>query len=109
MLLEQLFHWSPADRFDSISQQGLIPGSFHVTCTEPQTVIFLSPDPRTAWELSGAVGTARDWDLWQVTVDDDDEIHIRAEFGPRVQEVRIHNPIPPGRLFHLARRLTTFR
>lgn len=109
MRLGQLYHWSPADRLPSIAEQGLRPHSLNVICSAPYEFICASPDPRTAWSLSGAVAgiagyASADWDLWQFEVTATDEVHIRSEFGPDIQEIQIRNPIAPERLFHVARR-----
>lgn len=109
MRLGQLYHWSPADRHLSIAEHGLQPQSPNVICSAPYEYICASPDPRTAWSLSGAVAgiagyASQDWDLWQFEVAPHDEVHIRAEFGPEIQEIQIGNAIEPGRLFHVARR-----
>lgn len=109
MRLGQLYHWSPADRLPSIASEGLRPHSLNVICSAPYEFICASLDPRTAWSLSGAVADiagypAKAWDLWQFELADTDEVHIRAEFGPVIQEIQIRNAIEPGRLFHVARR-----
>lgn len=111
VLLGQLYHWSPADRFHSIRAHGLVPGSPQVTCTRAHPHICLSPDPLTAWELSAQVvidtggAYARvAWDLWQVTLDKRDEVRIPAMYGPHIAEVQVDNVIPPVRAVYLARR-----
>ena len=115
VLLGQLYHWSPADRFHAIRNHGLVPGSPNVTCTRPHLHICLSLDPLGAWELSGqrAIDTGgayagSDWDLWQVILDRHDEVHIPAMYGPHIAEVQVHNVIPPVRAAHVARRSPTF-
>lgn len=109
MRLGQLYHWSPAGRHPSIARDGLRPFSPNVTCTAPSEYICASPDPRTAWNLSGALAdvsghSSAAWDLWQFDIAPTDEIHIRAEFGPHIQEIQIRNTIPAERLFHVGRR-----
>lgn len=100
MRLGPLYHWSPIARRDAISRDGLQPGCDPTICTQAHQRLYLAPDPHSAWMLSGAVAEEIDaWDLWQVMeLADDDEVHIRSEFGPRILEVSICNPIPPQRL-----------
>lgn len=114
MHIGSLYHWSPADRRPSITLNGLVPGSPNVVCTVPYPFICLAPDPHQAWQLSGAVAEAiggyvspTGWDLWQITVADTDEVHVRAEFGPHIHEVQVRNRITPDRVTYLATRLTT--
>lgn len=111
MRLGALYHWSPADRHDSIRRDGLVPHSMSVVCTQPYEFVCLAPDAATAWQLSGAVAfeingfvSPQGWDLWQVTLDDGDEVHPRAEFGPVISEVQVRNHIPADRMFYLGRR-----
>lgn len=129
MIVDVLFHWSPADRYEDILSNGLRVLSPGVDTT-PQfndqgettgTEVYLrwpwicfSSDPMAAWQLSGDItgawshpeeeGGIRAWDLWQITTDVNDEIHIRPEFGNRIEEVRIHNGIPVDRIRWVARR-----
>lgn len=109
--LGPFYHWSPAERRDSIQRDGLVPNSLNVVCSQPYEFICLSPDPATAWTLSGAVaadinGYVSDdgWDLWQVDLADGDEIHPRAQFGPVITEIQVRNRIPAARVTYLARR-----
>ncbi len=107
MRLSPLYHWSPADRYDAIRRDGLRPGSAPTVASVAQQHICCSPDPMRAWAISGAMTWVSDvehWDLWQVTVADGDEVHVRAEFGPDVHEVMIRTVIPPDRLWWLGRR-----
>jgi hypothetical protein len=45
-----------------------------------------------------------EWDLWLVDLADGDEIHIRAEFGPNLYEIRVRNAIPADRVWWVAQR-----
>ena len=112
MRLGPLYHWSPADRHDSIRRDGLVPHSPNVVCSQPYPFVCLGPDPAAAWALSGAVAadingyvSPGGWDLWQVDLADSDEVHPRAQFGPVMAEFQVRNRIPPARVFYLARRI----
>jgi hypothetical protein len=111
MRLGAFYHWSPADRHDSIRRDGLVPGSLNVVCSQPYEYVCLGPDPAAAWALSGAVAadingfvSPQGWDLWQVDLADTDEIHLRAQFGAVIDEIQVRNRIPAHRVIYLARR-----
>ena len=42
--------------------------------------------------------------MWQVRLDDNDMTFVRAEFGGRIQEVRVGNRIPKSRVTFLGTR-----
>lgn len=71
--------------------------------------ICLGSCPSGAWLLSGDTGWGRDadsdWDLWEVVLGDQDEVHVRPSWGAEVEEVRVHNSIPADRLWYCGRRL----
>lgn len=70
-------------------------------------MICLSPDAATAWALSGGHRIATphpEWDLWQVHIDKDDEVHVVPFWGRGLMEVRVANRIPKSRLIYLASR-----
>lgn len=110
MNLTHLFHWAPADRYESISRHGLLTlqeptvasARLHYACAS------LSPD--RAWMISGALNWCAgidNWDLWMIHIGPLDQLHLRPQFGPLVEEVMIHNPIPSDRLWWVGRRSTT--
>lgn len=110
-----LYHWSPRDRRESIRVDGLkpyCPPSVHSDEAADWAmgcgVICLGPTPSAAWGLSGGMDrfTSEElaWDLWQVNLADTDEIHVRAEFGPTIKEVRVHNAIPGDRVWWVGER-----
>jgi hypothetical protein len=108
-----LFHWSPSDRRKQIIRNGLTPGAKPTIGSIPSVhdghqVVCLATDPLVGWSLSGAMPWARkmgvDWDLWQVRLDDNDMTFVRAEFGGRIQEVRVGNRIPKSRVTYLGTR-----
>lgn len=122
MLLPPLYHWSPRDRRLSIQKYGLMPGK-KSTCIsglpedeeDELTVasrnwrapyVCLSTSPRMAWSLSGDIfGEPQQlWDLWEVRLESSDEVHIRPTFGPRIEEIRIHNRIHKRRVWWTAER-----
>jgi hypothetical protein len=64
--------------------------------------VCMSPDPQLAWRLSGDMDWTKEqelWDLWQIRVADDDELHYRSDFGPHLVEIRAYTPIPPDRIW----------
>lgn len=44
------------------------------------------------------------WDLWQVRLADEDEVHILPEWGRWLREVRVANRIPKRRLWWVGER-----
>ncbi|MET0601848.1 MAG: hypothetical protein ABW167_07650 [Baekduia sp.] len=114
MLLPVLFHWSPGDRRQSIIREGLKPYSPTTVSTREASgevvvwpYVCLSPAPATAWGLSGDMGWASAvdvWDLWQVRLTGDDEVHVRSEWGNHLREIRVRNAIPPDRVWWCGRR-----
>lgn len=115
MILGQLYHWSPGDRRELIRADGLKPYQEPAVRADPAEgfahgygSISLGFDPAGAWEYSGDLQHMtehKNWDLWQVLVlADHDQVRIRAEFGPRVHEIKVFNPIPPDRLWWVGER-----
>lgn len=116
MRLPALFHWSPRDRYHEIMTSGLKPFSEPVTSTanlENGNVIAGWPyicfgtTPSAAWGLSGDMSWAseiEEWDLWQVNLAENDEVHVRPDFGWDIKEVRVHNAIGPDRVWWVATR-----
>jgi hypothetical protein len=69
--------------------------------------ICLGTTPSAAWGLSGDmdwVSEVEEWDLWQVNLAENDEVHIRPDFGWDVKEVRVHNAIGSDRVWWVATR-----
>lgn len=105
--LGALYHWSPADRRPSILKHGLVPGSTTTLCGSEIGYVCLGSTPRGGWLLSGDMEWAseiEDWDLWQVTLVDGDEVRIRPDWGPNIVEVKVHNTIPPDRVWWVGTR-----
>lgn len=110
MKLDALYHWSPAKRFDAIYREGLRPHSPSTVASSSLAYVCLSPDPSTAWTLSGGmdwVSEIDEWDLWMVHLADGDQVCIRSEFGPSIEEVKVYGPLPADRLWWIARRVST--
>jgi hypothetical protein len=108
--LETLFHWSPAERFDAIYREGLRPHAPVTVASGTLAYVCLSPDPSTAWKLSGGMDWVSEidhWDLWMVRLTDGDPVCIRNEFGPKIQEVNVCGALPADRLWWVARRIST--
>ena len=107
MLLPALYHWSPRERRSRILHDGLVPRRRPTVNGAVCDHVCLSPTPSGAWSLSGQIfaepGSV--WDLWQVRLDDEDDVRIRPDFGRWVREVRVHNRIPKRRVWWVAERL----
>jgi hypothetical protein len=107
MDLGPLYHWSPRTRIKSINKLGLVPRRPAVSAAEGdadddgfrQDGVCFSADPATAWAYSHAVfkvpGT---YDLWQVWLEPNDEVHVLPMWGDRIIEVRVMNRIHKRRL-----------
>lgn len=106
-VLEGLYHWSPLDRRELILKEGLVLFSEPTIASGTQPYISVSPTPSAAWGLSGNMGWANeieDWDLWMVRLSANDEVRIRPNFGPVIEEVQLYNTIPPDRLWWVGSR-----
>lgn len=114
MNLYPLFHWSPAERREAIRSQGLQPYSYPVTHTTQDHrfhYICLSPTPSMGWGLSGAmewVSEVDDWDLWQVEIPPKAEVHVRPQWGPTIEEVKVYSPIPVDYIWYVGTRTVPF-
>lgn len=113
MRLGPLYHWSPVERRKAIRVEGLRPYSEPTVSTGPERYpsISLSPTPSMAWGLSGDMGWAteiEDWDLWQVNLPDGAETHIRPFWGDKIEEIKVHTPIPANHLWHVGTRTVPF-
>jgi hypothetical protein len=113
MRLPPLYHWSPQSRREAIRSEGLKPYSPPAVSMDPSSewahgfgCVCLGLSASAAWGLSGDLQHLTDeaWDLWQVGLADSDEVRIRAEFGPKIQEVRVFNPIPADRIWWVGQR-----
>lgn len=107
MDLPPLYHWSPADRYGSIRERGLVAGSKATVASAELPMVCAGTDPRSAWSLSAAMDWASEideWDLWLIHLGQHDEARVRTDYGPRIIEVKIHNTIPPERLWYVGRR-----
>ena len=107
LVLPALYHWSPADRFDGIFQEGLRPHATNTVASGTLPYVCTAPDPAEAWTLSGGmdwVSEIDEWDLWQLTIAEHDRVYVRAERGPAIREIKIYGPIPADRVWWVARR-----
>lgn len=69
--------------------------------------VCLGPAPRAAWSISGDMDWAQEiqfWDLWQVELSPSDDIRLRNDSGQRIIEIRVHNTIPPDRVWWVGER-----
>lgn len=121
LVLPCFYHWSPAEYRAAIKRRGLkpttptavpvstpIPG-YAARIVDPEAsalMVCLGTSPSHAWCLSGGIWAERGstWDLWQVTLDVDDEVHPLPFFGYRLDEVRVSNRIPKRRVWYVASR-----
>lgn len=114
-----LYHWSPARAYPQINRRGLKP-TCHTVDHRPYPewqegvweighsflAVCLGTTPWHAWSLSGAVmaSPSEKWDLWQVTLDDGDQVHPMPFDGYRLSEFRVANRIPKSRVWFVGRR-----
>jgi hypothetical protein len=128
-VLPVLFHWSPREMRDGIKRRGLkptcptsltysaevIPGTANGRWLEGEDasarMVCLGTSPSHAWSLSGAIFAERGdvFDLWQVTLDDEDEVHPLCFFGYKLDEIRVRNRIPKRRVWWVAERTVGVR
>lgn len=127
--LPSLFHWSPATNRERIQRRGLKPttdtavwvrpfrpgdkvGHFHEDLPDQSLkAVCLGTSPETAWAYSGAISAERGatWDLWEVTLHDTDETHLRPMYGNDLVEVRVVNRIPKSQVWYVASRTVQLR
>jgi hypothetical protein len=125
--LGRLYHWSPAANHDRIQKRGLKPTVETTVHMHPVPVntghsesddeletfmaVCLGTSPSVAWALSGVWSAERGetWDLWEVVLEDEDEVHIRTEYGQFIHEVRVLNKIPRGRCWYVGSRTVKAR
>jgi len=101
-LVGALYHWSPSfNRVDIL--QGGIKVFSDSACHSGNwqwPYICLSPHPSQAWSLSvdavngGKEDPIEEWDLWQVTLPDNAEVHVREFWGRRIEEFKVYTSIP---------------
>lgn len=109
LVLPVLYHWSPETCRASIRRRGLKPTTPTAYLEDSFLAVCLGTSPSHAWSLCGAIWADRgsSWDLWQVTLDDIDHVHVLPSHGAdghRLQEVRVANPIPKARIWHVGSR-----
>jgi hypothetical protein len=111
MWLPRLYHWSPSDRRIEILREGLKPFS-HATMQSGDLkwpYISLSLSPSCAWGYSGGLEVEwldeiEQWDLWQVDLPENAEVHVRPFFGRQVEEVKVHTAIPADCIWYVGTR-----
>lgn len=113
MIIGPIYHWSPSSRRDSILRDGLKIFSEPVTHSGEESYPYLcfGTSPSAAWGLSGDMewnSEHENWDLWQIRLSDDDEVHYRADFGPNIKEIRTRNSIPVDRVWFVGKRSIPF-
>lgn len=109
MIIHHVYHWAPSERREEILRDGLKVYSQPVTHTSDHRFPYLcfGFTPSGAWGYSGAIEWANEieeWDLWQVSLTKDDEIHIRSEFGNELIELRVKNSIHAERIWFVGQR-----
>lgn len=118
--LGALYHWSPRDRLSGIKRLGLVPGRrnhhgpvYHWDDEGQeskneyrQDSISFSTSPSLAWDYShGAWGSSGTFDLWEVHLLPEDEVHVQPMWGDRIVEVRVRNRIKKSRLIWVGERV----
>lgn len=99
---DRLFHWSPSENRVNILREGLrVYSKATVTSGDYRwPYISLSPRPSLAWGLSAEFITQmngdpiEEWDLWEVQIPEDAEMHVRPFWGWRLEEVKVYSSIP---------------
>lgn len=106
--LGALYHWSPFERRTDILKHGLVPGSDPSVCRDMRLgYVCLGPTPSKAWGYSGDMEWMEDfdeWDLWQVRLTADDDVRIRNDGTFEIIEIKVHNTIPPDRVWWVGER-----
>lgn len=105
-ILDVLYHWSPTERRVGILRDGLQVYSEPAIQSQGRwPYICLGTRPSLAWGLSGDFISSRDedpieeWDLWEVRVPDDAEIHVRPFWWPKIEEFKVYTSIPASCLW----------
>lgn len=112
--LGPLYHWSPRKVRKQIDRLGLMPSrkpaSLLLTNEGDgfrQPMICLGTSPATAWAYSNGVwGIPGTWDLWEVALLPEDEVHPMPLFGNRLVEIRVANRLHKRRLTWVGERTT---
>lgn len=124
LVLPAGYHWSPQRCRKNITKRGLRPTTPTAVWVRPfrpgqiighheadlpdQTLlaVCLGTSPSTAWALSGALTAERGetWDLWEVEIAEDDEVHYRPTVGHDLDELRVVNAIPRRQLWLVGHR-----
>lgn len=124
LVLPPFYHWSPRSRRDRIIRSGLRPSTPTLVERfadeavgdpplrpslgyETARSVCLGLSPSHAWSLSGALMASRGsrWDLWQVVLEDTDEVIAMPFQGHRLEEVRVLNRIPKSQVWHVGTRV----
>lgn len=106
MRLDPLYHWAPMERRQGILTTGLTPyrqpvvhtGGGDADARFGYPYVCLGTTPSVAWGLSGGsrdglVDEFEGWDLWQVRLKADADVHVLPMWGWEVQEVRVRTAI----------------
>lgn len=111
MVIHPLFHWAPVTRRSSIASEGLRIKQEPTCDSIPWDRVCASLSPSHAWAHSaGMVGRVRSrWDLWQIQLAVEDQVQVQPFYGNVIGEIRIHNDIPPMRLWMVGSRVVEAR
>lgn len=106
MRLDALYHWAPAERFARINRRGLRINARPTVGTFRSGYLCLGLSPSAAWGLSADIfgEPGQEWDLWQVRLFPEDEVHVRPFWGNQLEEIRVHNDLPKSRVWHAGRK-----
>jgi hypothetical protein len=124
LVLPVLYHWSRTENRARINRHGLRPTcptgtvfspTGHVLDPDDEAASFnavcLGTSPSHAWSLSGDItgGHGDSFDLWQVVLEDDDEVHPMPFHGYRLEEIRVANRIPKSQIWYVGTRVVDDR
>lgn len=120
--LGPLFHWSPRSRLPSIKRLGLVPGkrnlggptfNWNEDGEEDRRMgefrhraVCFGTTPHMAWSYTHHAyrDVGGTFDLWEVYLQDGDEVYVLPQWGPLIREVRIYNRIKKSRLIWVGER-----
>lgn len=123
LVLPIFYHWAPATARPGILKKGLkptcptavryqagvLPGTVNgriVESNRTHRMVCLGTSPSHAWNLSGNIQAAAGelWDIWQVALEEHDEVHPLPFFGNRLDEIRVANVIAKSQLWLVGQR-----
>lgn len=110
MIIDTLYHWSPKENRKDIQQNGI---QISHQCLDEVDFqphyVCLGTTPYRAWRLlpvkTNEPNEYQYWDLWQVTIQDNDKLRIRGDTGSAIiSEIRVFNTICPSQIWYIGTR-----